>query len=489
MIVKLEKKFEKVCTRLFFLVGMMMHSQAPIKIGYYRLGKTLGVGSFGKVKLAEHEFTGKKVAVKILNRQKIKMLDMEEKVRREIRILKLFRHPHIISLYEVIDTPSDVFVVTEYSSGGELFDYIVDRGRLDENEARKFFQQIISGVEYCHSHNVAHRDLKPENLLLDENGNVKIADFGLSNMMTDGFFLKTSCGSPNYAAPEVISGRSYAGPEVDVWSCGVILFALLCGTLPFDDENIPYLFKKIKGGIYTLPSYLSSSSRDLISKLLVVDPMRRLTMDQIRSHPWFKQNLAAYLAVPPKVYEPLRVIDEQVVRLVEMKTGFPAEKVVRALRKNRRDCYTAAYFLLQESSVYLDKTLVRIDNLPIVPEVSSNMKGNLNGDQYPRRLWTIGMKVVQGFNASEVMLELYRAMSHLGWRWKRPSPSPFQVKVLVPLGNPMEEHNIRFGIQLYKEATGFRLDVFVSTSPDQCSVAFEKCLVFANTVSYDCLFD
>ncbi|GJM94972.1 hypothetical protein PR202_ga11660 [Eleusine coracana subsp. coracana] len=137
--------------------------------------------------------------------------------------------------------------------------------------------QIISGVEYCHRNMVVHRDLKPENLLLDSKWNIKIADFGLSNVMRDGHFLKTSCGSPNYAAPEVISGKLYAGPEVDVWSCGVILYALLCGTLPFDDENIPNLFKKIKGGIYTLPSHLSGAARDLIPRMLVVDPMKRIT--------------------------------------------------------------------------------------------------------------------------------------------------------------------------------------------------------------------
>ncbi|PNX72559.1 SNF1-related protein kinase catalytic subunit alpha KIN10, partial [Trifolium pratense] len=213
---------------------------------HYKMGKTLGIGSFGKVKIAEHVLTGHKVAIKILNRRKIKNMEMEEKVRREIKILRLFMHHHIIRLYEVVETTTDIYVVMEYVKSGELFDYIVEKGRLQEDEARSFFQQIISGVEYCHRNMVVHRDLKPENLLLDSKWSVKIADFGLSNIMRDGHFLKTSCGSPNYAAPEVISGKLYAGPEVDVWSCGVILYALLCGTLPFDDENIPNLFKKIK---------------------------------------------------------------------------------------------------------------------------------------------------------------------------------------------------------------------------------------------------
>ena len=175
-------------------------------------------------------------------------MDLGHKLWREINILREFSHPHINRLYEVIDTPSDIFVVVEYVPGGELFDYIVSRGRLEEPEARLFFQQIISGVDYCHHNKVVHRDLKPENILLDDHHQLKIADFGLSNLLVDGCFLRTSCGSPNYAAPEVISGALYSGPEVDVWSCGVILYALLCGTLPFDDENIPSLFRKIKSG-------------------------------------------------------------------------------------------------------------------------------------------------------------------------------------------------------------------------------------------------
>lgn len=163
------------------------------------------------------------------------------------------------------------------------------------------FQQIVSGIEYCHFHQVVHRDLKPENLLLDQYNHVKIADFGLSNMMEDGMFLRTSCGSPNYAAPEVIAGYMYSGPEVDVWSCGVILYALLCGSLPFDDESIPNLFKKIKSGHYKLPGHLPPLAADLIPRLLVVDPMKRITIPEIRRHPWFRRNLPHYLSRPPKV--------------------------------------------------------------------------------------------------------------------------------------------------------------------------------------------
>lgn len=267
-----------------------------VTVGQYTLSSTLGVGTFGKVKLAEHATTKQKVAIKIINRRKMEQMNMHEKIRREINILQFLKHPHVIRLYELLDTPSDIFMVMEYVSGGELFDHIVHKLRLREDEARRFFQQILSGVEYCHQNMVTHRDLKPENLLLDANLHIKIADFGLSNVMRDGEFLKTSCGSPNYASPEVVSGKSYVGPEVDIWSCGVVLYALLCGSLPFDDENVPNLFRKIKHGNFTLPGHLSSEAKDLIVQMLVVDPTRRITFGQIRRHSWFQRDLPEYLA-------------------------------------------------------------------------------------------------------------------------------------------------------------------------------------------------
>jgi len=322
------------------------HSEA---LKNYNLGRTLGIGTFGKVRIAEHKHTGHKVAIKILNRRQMRTMEMEEKAKREIKILRLFIHPHIIRLYEVIYTPTDIFVVMEYCKYGELFDCIVEKGRLQEDEARRIFQQIISGVEYCHRNMVVHRDLKPENLLLDSKYNVKLADFGLSNVMHDGHFLKTSCGSPNYAAPEVISGKLYAGPEVDVWSCGVILYALLCGTLPFDDDNIPNLFKKIKGGIYILPSHLSALARDLIPRMLVVDPMKRITIREIREHPWFQNRLPRYLAVPPPdTAQQAKMIDEDTLRDV-VNLGYDKDHVCESLCNRLQNEATVAYYLLLDN--------------------------------------------------------------------------------------------------------------------------------------------
>lgn len=314
------------------------------RIGRYQIIKTLGEGSFGKVKLAYHMATHARVALKIINRKTLAKSDMQGRVEREISYLRLLRHPHIIKLYDVIKSKDEIIMVIEFA-GKELFDYIVQKGKMPENEARRFFQQIISAVEYCHRHKIVHRDLKPENLLLDENLNVKIADFGLSNIMTDGNFLKTSCGSPNYAAPEVISGKLYAGPEVDVWSCGVILYVMLCGRLPFDDEFIPALFKKISGGVYSIPSYLSPGAKHLLQRMLVVNPLNRITVQEIMEDPWFSVGIPAYL-LPPELSNneetvdqsaEVLEIDDDLVGALGRTMGYEKEQVYEALRGNSRE--------------------------------------------------------------------------------------------------------------------------------------------------------
>jgi carbon catabolite-derepressing protein kinase len=274
--------------------------------------------------------------------------------------------------YTVITTPKEIVMVLEYA-GGELFDYIVAHGRMTEDKARKFFQQIICAIEYCHRHKIVHRDLKPENLLLDSNLNVKIADFGLSNIMTDGNFLKTSCGSPNYAAPEVISGKLYAGPEVDVWSCGVILYVLLCGRLPFDDEYIPNLFKKIAQGRFQIPNYLSQGAVKLIQKMLVVSPVTRITIQEIRQDPWFLKDLAPYLQLPPEDFydtgvDPNRAIDprslapskpaavaeklhDTVVGKLGKTMGYAKGDVQEALSKDQPSAIKDAYLIVRENQI------------------------------------------------------------------------------------------------------------------------------------------
>ena len=304
------------------------------RIGKYQIVKTLGEGSFGKVKLAYHTTTGQRVALKIINRKTLAKSDMQGRIEREISYLRLLNHPHIIKLYDVIKSKEEIIMIIEYA-GKELFEYIVQNGRMKDDQARRFFQQIIAAVDYCHSHKIVHRDLKPENLLLDDQLNIKIADFGLSNIMSDGNFLKTSCGSPNYAAPEVISGKLYAGPEVDVWSCGVILYVMLCGRLPFDDESIPALFKKISNGVYTLPHDLSPGAKNLLTRMLVVNPLNRITIHEIMEDEWFKVNLPEYLKPSASVENKVLTtedIDDDVIFALSSTMGYSQEEIIEAIK-------------------------------------------------------------------------------------------------------------------------------------------------------------
>ncbi|KAK7739180.1 Protein kinase [Cytospora paraplurivora] len=371
------------------------------RVGQYNIVKTLGEGSFGKVKLAVHRGTGQQVALKIISRKKLISRDMAGRVEREIEYLQLLRHPHIIKLYTVIKTSTEIIMVLEYA-GGELFDYIVQHGRMEEDEARRFFQQMLCAVEYCHRHKIVHRDLKPENLLLDDHLNVKIADFGLSNIMTDGNFLKTSCGSPNYAAPEVIGGKLYAGPEVDVWSCGVILYVLLVGRLPFDDEHIPSLFAKIARGTYAVPRWMSPGAATLINRMLQVNPVQRATIPEIRLDPWFMKNLPEYLQPPaepflntgidpdkaikpsdiapnasPKVQEKLH---EEVTEKISKTMGYGKKDVQEALEAAEPSAIKDAYMIVRENKLMQVNPLLGENNPyfppspPNVNEVSSAME-------------------------------------------------------------------------------------------------------------------
>lgn len=451
--------------------------QPLVKIGHYTLGQTLGVGTFGKVKIGEHQLTKSKVAIKILNRQKIKSLDVVGKIRREIQNLKLFRHPHIIKLYQVISTPTDIFMIMEYVSGGELFDYIVKNGKLQEHEARRFFQQIISGVDYCHRHMIVHRDLKPENLLLDHNMHVKIADFGLSNMMMDGEFLRTSCGSPNYAAPEVISGKLYAGPEVDIWSCGVILYALLCGTLPFDDEHVPSLFRKIKSGIFPIPEYLNKSVVSLLCHMLHIDQMKRATIEDIKKHEWFQKDCPAYL-FPSPVEQDSSVIDTEAVSEVCDKFGVTENEVHSALLSgdphdqlaiayhliidNKRIEHEAAKaeikdFYMAGSPPPVSFSPSELSPSPIRPHperiaplrdrviASNHTAGDRNrGTPVKRAKWHLGIRSQSKPN--DIMMEVYRAMKALNFEWKIINP----YHVSVRHKNPLHERYVKMSLQLYQ---------------------------------------
>ncbi|XP_069033390.1 LOW QUALITY PROTEIN: serine/threonine-protein kinase BRSK2-like [Embiotoca jacksoni] len=262
-------------------------TQSSQYVGPYRLEKTLGKGQTGLVKLGVHCITGQKVAIKIVNREKLSE-SVLMKVEREIAILKLIEHPHVLKLHDVYENNKYLYLVLEHVSGGELFDYLVKKGRLTPKEARKFFRQIISALDFCHSHSICHRDLKPENLLLDEKNNIRIADFGMASLQVGDSLLETSCGSPHYACPEVIRGEKYDGRRADVWSCGVILFALLVGALPFDHDNLRQLLEKVKSGVFHMPHFIPPDCQALLKGMIEVNPDKRLTLEAIQKHTWYQ---------------------------------------------------------------------------------------------------------------------------------------------------------------------------------------------------------
>ncbi|XVF28108.1 hypothetical protein REPUB_Repub15cG0000700 [Reevesia pubescens] len=282
-----------------------------LELGNYELGKTLGEGNFAKVKLANNLHSGLVFAVKILDKSKLIQLNITNQIKREIATLKLLKHPNVVRLHEVLASKTKIYMVLEYATGGELFDRIASKGKLSEAEGRKFFQQLIDGVSYCHDKGVFHRDLKLENVLIDAKGNIKISDFGLSalpqHIREDGL-LHTTCGSPNYVAPEILANKGYDGATSDIWSCGVILYVILTGYLPFDDRNLAVLYQKIFKGDTQIPKWLSSGARNMIRRILDPNPDNRITMAGIKDDEWFKQDYTP--AVPDDEEEDIYIDDE-----------------------------------------------------------------------------------------------------------------------------------------------------------------------------------
>ncbi|KJE92045.1 Mark1 protein [Capsaspora owczarzaki ATCC 30864] len=327
--------------------GSTENIATPQIIGNYALDKTIGKGNFAKVKLARHVLTNEEVAVKIIDKSKLNQTSLT-KLFREVRIMKMLDHPNIIKLYEVIDTPTTLYLVMEYASGGELFDFLVAHGKMKEKEARIKFRQIVSAVQYCHSRRVIHRDLKAENLLLDADFNIKIADFGFSNQFTPGDKLDTFCGSPPYAAPELFQGKKYDGPEVDIWSLGVILYTLISGSLPFDGSNLKELRERVLMGKYRVPFFMSTECEQLLKKFLQVNPQKREPLSNIMVESWMN---VGFEKDPLKPWEPPApdLTDESRLQRME-KMGFARADVLAALQNDVYDHVAATYYLLGRKS-------------------------------------------------------------------------------------------------------------------------------------------
>ncbi|XP_029956118.1 MAP/microtubule affinity-regulating kinase 4 isoform X4 [Salarias fasciatus] len=312
-------------------------------IGNYRLLKTIGKGNFAKVKLARHILTGREVAIKIIDKTQLNPTSLQ-KLFREVRIMKGLNHPNIVQLFEVIETDKTLYLIMEYASGGEVFDYLVSHGRMKEVEARAKFRQIVSAVHYCHTKNIVHRDLKAENLLLDADANIKIADFGFSNEFTLGNKLDTFCGSPPYAAPELFQGKKYDGPEVDVWSLGVILYTLVSGSLPFDGQNLKELRERVLRGKYRVPFYMSTDCEGILRRFLVLNPAKRCTLEQVMKDKWIN---AGYEGDDLKPHiEPVEDYSDPARIEVMVGMGFTPEEIKDSLLNQKYNEVTATYLLL-----------------------------------------------------------------------------------------------------------------------------------------------
>ncbi|KAK0457711.1 Pkinase-domain-containing protein [Desarmillaria tabescens] len=339
----------------------------PKMIGCWKLGRTIGKGSSGRVKLARHSKTGQMAAVKIIRKSFLfsrrESLDnaeeeaarIEQALQREIVIMKLVDHPNIMKLYDVWDTANNLYLILEHVQGGELFDYLCEKGRLSPSEGLRYFQQIISAVDYCHRFNIVHRDLKPENILLDSQSNVKLADFGMAAWRPDRM-LQTSCGSPHYAAPEIVNGEVYDGAASDIWSCGIVLHAMLAGRLPFDDDDCLKLLEKVRIGKFEMPDDIDPLAQDLIAKMLVKDVKKRLTMSGVRSHPFFTSHTFDLANVPARNLDNIACpllsrddIDAELLR--HLRTLWPDssdDDLVDNLLSDEKNWHKGIYHLLGE---------------------------------------------------------------------------------------------------------------------------------------------
>ncbi|XP_044251523.1 serine/threonine-protein kinase MARK2 [Drosophila takahashii] len=313
--------------------------------GVYKIIKTLGKGNFAKVKLAIHMPTGREVAIKVIDKTTLNA-SARQKLYREVKIMKLLNHPNIVRLFQVIESERTLYLVMEYASRGELFDHLVKNGRMRERDARVIFRQLVSAIQYCHGKSVVHRDLKAENLLLDQHMNIKIADFGFGNTFEPNVQLETFCGSPPYAAPELFRGMKYAGPEVDSWSLGVVLYTLVSGSLPFDGGNLKELRDRVLRGKYRVPYYITLDCENLIRKFLVLNPAKRTTLSAVMSDKWINLGHEDGDRLRPFQEKPTNLQDFNRLHLL-VSMGHKLRDVEQSLKGQQFDDIYCTYMLLE----------------------------------------------------------------------------------------------------------------------------------------------
>ena len=351
----------------------------------------IGEGTFGHVKLAINSQTGEKVAIKIMEKNKIFLNEDKERIEREIKILKLVRHPNLIHLYTVLQTKENLYLIMEYAKGTELFEYIIKNKKIDELTACCFYQQLISGIEYLHKNDIVHRDIKLENLIINpKTKELKIVDFGLSNIFSNknNQLLSTSCGSPSYASPEMLCGKDYKATPVDIWSSGIVLYAMVCGYLPFKDDNNEILFEKIKNGKFCIPKFISENLKNLLKKILVTDPEKRINIKQIKKHPWFNiynnnGKITYYEGLFINKY--IIPIDEKITKKIAEKIGISEESIITSITMNKHNDISTLYYLflykkINSSSYYKSVADLKSDLFKKYVKDKVNLLSNYNHD-------------------------------------------------------------------------------------------------------------
>ncbi|XP_026405587.1 CBL-interacting serine/threonine-protein kinase 23-like isoform X2 [Papaver somniferum] len=397
-------------------------SRAKVRVGKYDLGRTLGEGTFAKVKFARNCETGENFAIKILDKDKLLKHKMIDQIKREISTMKLIRHPNVIRMYEVMASKSKIYIVLELVTGGELFDKITSRGRLKEDEARKYFQQLINAVDYCHSRGVFHRDLKEDGL------------------------LHTTCGTPNYVAPEVVNSKGYDGAKADLWSCGVILFVLMAGYLPFEEANIMELYKKIFKADFTCPPWFSTSAKKLIKKILDPNPLTRISISEVIENEWFK-----------KEYKP-PIFEAEDVALVDVdalfsETGEPGNLVVE--RREERPVTMNAFELISRPQGLNLGTLFEKQMGLVKRETSFTSKCSANGimSKIEEAAMPLGFNVTKNNYKMKLQGEKTGRKGHLSIATEvlEVAPSLYMVELRKAGGDTLEFHkfynNISTGLK------------------------------------------
>ncbi|XWS17137.1 hypothetical protein CRYUN_Cryun33cG0042600 [Craigia yunnanensis] len=407
------------------------------KVGKYEVGRTIGEGTFAKVKFAKNTDTGESVAMKVLAKTTILKHRMVDQIKREISIMKIVRHPNIVRLLEVLASRTKIYIILEFVSGGELYDKIVHRRRLPENECRRYFQQLIDAVAHCHSKGVYHRDLKPENLLLDSYGNLKVSDFGLSALPQQGIgLLHTTCGTPNYVAPEVLRNQGYDGAAADVWSCGVIIFVIMTGYLPFDEIDLPTLYEKINAAQFSCPFWFSPGAKSLIQKILDPNPKTRIQIEEIKKDPWFQKH---YVPVRPREEEvnldDVRAVfddieDQYVAEQSAVDEGGPLimnafEMITLSQGLNLSALFDRQQDYVKRQTRFVSRKPAKVI-ISSVEAVAESMSLKVHTRNYKTRLERISANKVGQF---AVVLEVFEV-----------APSLFMVDVQKAAGDTLEYH-------------------------------------------------